>query len=104
MSGTRHIFRYWPWKCLSSSPKVNLTRVQGDFYVNQLISGHGTLAAYQNRFLSSSPRSHGGTFHAGIRPTHVLGGNSGPQLCLSGLLLQLGHSVFGRLRAGRNDN
>ncbi|GIY25043.1 RNase H domain-containing protein [Caerostris extrusa] len=32
-------------------PKVNLTRVQGDFFINQLISGHGTLAAYQNRFL-----------------------------------------------------
>ncbi|GIZ00737.1 hypothetical protein CEXT_501801 [Caerostris extrusa] len=33
-------------------PKVNLTR--GDFYVNQLISGHGTLAAYQNRFFGKA--------------------------------------------------
>ncbi|GIY68087.1 hypothetical protein CDAR_453021 [Caerostris darwini] len=28
-----------------------------------------------------SPRSHGGAFHAGIRPTHVLGGRPGPLLC-----------------------
>ncbi|GIY64976.1 o-acyltransferase like protein [Caerostris darwini] len=43
---------------------------------------------------SSSPRSHGGVFHAEIRPTDVLGGSPGPQLCLSGLLLQSGKNVF----------
>ncbi|GIY45304.1 uncharacterized protein CDAR_246041, partial [Caerostris darwini] len=35
-------------------PRVNVTRVQGDFYVNQLISGHGALAAYQHRFFGKA--------------------------------------------------
>ncbi|GIY74159.1 uncharacterized protein CDAR_166411 [Caerostris darwini] len=35
-------------------PKVNINRVQGDFYINQLISGHGALAAYQNRFFGKA--------------------------------------------------
>ncbi|GIY66992.1 hypothetical protein CDAR_417641 [Caerostris darwini] len=35
-------------------PKVNINRVQGDFYINQLISGHGALAAYQLRFFGKA--------------------------------------------------
>ncbi|GIY54769.1 uncharacterized protein CDAR_391051 [Caerostris darwini] len=30
-------------------------RVQGDFFLNQLITGHGALAVYQNRFFGKAP-------------------------------------------------
>ncbi|GIY72493.1 RNase H domain-containing protein [Caerostris darwini] len=35
-------------------PKINEKRVQGDFFLNQIITGHGTLAVYQNRFFGKA--------------------------------------------------
>ncbi|GBM35640.1 hypothetical protein AVEN_244525-1 [Araneus ventricosus] len=35
--------------------KVDEKRVLGDFYLNQIISGHGAFQIYQNRFFSKSP-------------------------------------------------
>ncbi|GIY37466.1 RNA-directed DNA polymerase from mobile element jockey [Caerostris darwini] len=35
-------------------PTTNEKRVQGDFFLNQLITGHGTLAVYQNRFFGKT--------------------------------------------------
>ncbi|GIY28940.1 uncharacterized protein CDAR_110161 [Caerostris darwini] len=34
--------------------KVNTNRVQGDFFLNQLMTGHGALAKYQERFFGKS--------------------------------------------------
>ncbi|GIY97176.1 RNase H domain-containing protein [Caerostris extrusa] len=31
-------------------PKVHLKRLHGNFYINQLITGHGALAQYQGKF------------------------------------------------------
>ncbi|GIY78163.1 putative 115 kDa protein in type-1 retrotransposable element R1DM [Caerostris darwini] len=101
----------------TNSPDIQLSTDADLHFIKQLIK-KDILAEWQDRWSnstkgrevfillpkSSSPRSHGGAFHAEIRPTHVLGGSPEPQLCLSGLLLQSGHFVFGRLPAGRNDN
>ncbi|GIY41486.1 uncharacterized protein CDAR_206861 [Caerostris darwini] len=35
-------------------PKVSVDRIQGDFFLNQLITGHGTLAKYQERFFGKT--------------------------------------------------
>ncbi|GIY52239.1 hypothetical protein CEXT_417091 [Caerostris extrusa] len=35
-------------------PLVKTTRVQGDFYLNLLLTGHGALAKYQARFLEKN--------------------------------------------------
>ncbi|GIY57605.1 hypothetical protein CEXT_700561 [Caerostris extrusa] len=35
-------------------PTVNLKRVQGNFYLNQVITGHGSLADYQGKFFGKS--------------------------------------------------
>ncbi|GIY54396.1 uncharacterized protein CDAR_623001 [Caerostris darwini] len=35
-------------------PITNEKRVLGDFFLNQLITGHGTLAVYQNRFFGKA--------------------------------------------------
>ncbi|GIX87697.1 RNase H domain-containing protein [Caerostris darwini] len=35
-------------------PKVSTNRVQGDFFLNQLITGHGALAIYQQRFFGKT--------------------------------------------------
>ncbi|GIX79766.1 uncharacterized protein CDAR_77401 [Caerostris darwini] len=35
-------------------PKVSTKRVQGDFFLNQLITGHGTIAIYQQRFFGKT--------------------------------------------------
>ncbi|GIY78339.1 hypothetical protein CDAR_494501 [Caerostris darwini] len=34
---------------------VNIKRVQGDFYLNQIITGHGTIGAYQARLFERDP-------------------------------------------------
>ncbi|KMQ82197.1 non-ltr retrotransposon cats, partial [Lasius niger] len=36
-------------------PRVSESRLQGDFFVNQFISGHGIFLAYQERFHSKDP-------------------------------------------------
>ncbi|GIX87730.1 uncharacterized protein CDAR_617151 [Caerostris darwini] len=35
-------------------PKVSVDRIQGDFFLNQLITGHGALAKYRERFFGKS--------------------------------------------------
>lgn len=37
-------------KVFSYFPKVSKARLKGDFYINQLITGHGALGPYQQRF------------------------------------------------------
>ncbi|GIY87130.1 uncharacterized protein CDAR_205741 [Caerostris darwini] len=36
-------------------PEVNESRIQGNFFMNQIITGHGTIAAYQSRFFGRAP-------------------------------------------------
>ncbi|GIY12635.1 uncharacterized protein CDAR_188951 [Caerostris darwini] len=36
-------------------PKVNLNGLHGNYFINQIITGHGTIAIYQHKFFSSSP-------------------------------------------------
>ncbi|GIY95375.1 hypothetical protein CEXT_570041 [Caerostris extrusa] len=35
-------------------PKVNLNRLHGNYFINQIITGHGAIAIYQHKFFSSS--------------------------------------------------
>lgn len=36
-------------------PKVSLKRVQGDFFMNQVLTGHGVFGSHQNRIFGSDP-------------------------------------------------
>ncbi|GIY54762.1 hypothetical protein CDAR_391011 [Caerostris darwini] len=38
-------------------PEVKISRIQGDFFLNQVITGHGCLGAYQERFFGGSATS-----------------------------------------------
>ncbi|GBM63835.1 hypothetical protein AVEN_193635-1 [Araneus ventricosus] len=40
--------------------KVSLKRVKGDFYINQIYTGHGIFRTYQNRFFDKSIECHCG--------------------------------------------
>ncbi|GBN53948.1 hypothetical protein AVEN_19106-1 [Araneus ventricosus] len=44
-------------KCFS---KVSLKRVKGDFFINQIYTGHGIFRTYQNRFFNKSIECHCG--------------------------------------------
>lgn len=47
--------------------RVALSRLQGDFYVNQVFSGHGAFDGHQARFFHSSPQCFCGTSESSIR-------------------------------------
>ncbi|GIY89678.1 uncharacterized protein CDAR_84041 [Caerostris darwini] len=36
-------------------PKINLKRIHGNFYINQVITAHGVIGLYQSRCFNTSP-------------------------------------------------
>ncbi|GIY00326.1 hypothetical protein CEXT_145141 [Caerostris extrusa] len=53
----RHCWRHFKRRdVFALFQNVNIKRVQGDFFLNQIITGHGTIGAYQARlFLTKIP-------------------------------------------------
>ncbi|GIY00320.1 hypothetical protein CEXT_145081 [Caerostris extrusa] len=37
-------------------PKIKINRLLGNFYLNQLLTGHGVLASYQHKFFNKDPK------------------------------------------------
>ncbi|GIY54772.1 uncharacterized protein CDAR_391081 [Caerostris darwini] len=36
-------------------PTINLNRIHGNFYLNQIITGHGAIGTHQSRFFNANP-------------------------------------------------
>ncbi|GIY01480.1 hypothetical protein CDAR_196711 [Caerostris darwini] len=52
---------YWQTSCKGRAvydicPKVSTKRLHGNFYLNQIYTGHGVIASYQNKFFNKDPK------------------------------------------------